>query len=186
MHVPHSTKFGKKVKIIQPGEYHVSSEDEMIGTMLGSCVSVCLYDPVVKVSGMNHFMLPGRIVQSDMFNDKSARYGVTAITELLMLMEKHGAERKNIRAKVFGGGNVIPAMRGTNSIPFDNVRLACLMLEIEDIPIDEMAVGGSNARKIIMEVATGTVFMKTITRSDVIEKIKDQESSYVRGRLDVA
>lgn len=186
MHIPHVTKFGKKVKIIQPGEYHVSSEDEMIGTMLGSCVSVCLYDPVARVAGMNHFMLPGRIVKSDVFKDRSARYGVTAITELLMLMEKHGAERKNMRAKVFGGGNVIPAMRDTNTIPYDNIRLARLMLEIEDIPIDEMAVGGSHARKIIMEVMTGTVFMKTITRSDVLERIKNQESMYVQGRLDVA
>jgi chemotaxis protein CheD len=176
-------KFGKKIKIIQPGEYHVSTEDEMIGTMLGSCVSVCLHDTIARISGMNHFMLPGRIVHSDIFKDRSARYGVTAINELFMLMEKNGAQRKDMIAKVFGGGNVIPAMRETNTIPFDNVRLARLMLEIEDIPIDEMVVGGSYARKIIMEVRSGTVFMKSITRTDVLEKIKEKEYSYVKGGL---
>ncbi len=183
MHIPHSSRFGKKIKIIQPGELHVSGDDDMIGTMLGSCVSVCLHDPVKKISGMNHFMLPGRIVQADLLSDRSARYGVTAINELLVLMERMGAERKHLTAKVFGGGNVIPAMRDTNTIPFDNVRLARLMLEIEDIPIDEMVVGGTFARKIIMEVATGTVFMKSITKSDVLEQIKEKEYNYVRGRL---
>ena len=63
------------------------------------------------------------------------------------------------------------------------MRLARLMLEIEDIPIDEMVVGGTYARKIIMEVATGTVFMKSITKTDVLEQIKEKEYSYVRGSL---
>jgi len=183
MHIPHINRLGKRIKIIQPGEFYVSADDEMIGTMLGSCVSVCLYDSANKVAGMNHFMLPGRIVKADIMSDRSARYGVTAINELLTVMDKKGAERKHMVAKVFGGGNVIPAMRDTNTIPFDNVRLARLMLEMEDIPIDEIAVGGTFARKIIMEVLTGTVFMKNITRTDVLEEIEEKEYCFARGSL---
>src|SRR5271157_1725933 len=107
MYIPRVDRLGKKVKIIQPGEYHVSAEDEMIGTLLGSCVSVCLHDPVTQVSGMNHFMLPGRIVQADIFQDRTARYGITAINELLAQMEAAGAFRERMTAKVFGGGHVI-------------------------------------------------------------------------------
>ena len=132
---------------------------------------------------MNHFMLPGRIVKADIMSDRSARYGVTAINELLTFMDKKGADRRHTVAKVFGGGSVIPAMRETNTIPFDNVRLARLMLEMEDIPIDEIAVGGTFARKIIMEVLTGAVFMKNITRTAVLEEIEEKEDDYARGSL---
>ena len=85
MYLRHSSKYGKGIKIIHPGEYYVSSRDEIIGTLLGSCVSVCLIDLVSGISGLNHFMLPGRITSSNIFTDRSARYGVTAINELIKL-----------------------------------------------------------------------------------------------------
>ena len=59
MYIRQSIKFGKDVKIIHPGEYYVSSENELIGTLLGSCVAVCLIDTEKGMAGMNHFMLPG-------------------------------------------------------------------------------------------------------------------------------
>ncbi|MBN1495944.1 MAG: chemotaxis protein CheD [Spirochaetes bacterium] len=165
MHVPHRRKFDKPVTIIQPGEYHVSDRDEMIGTLLGSCVAVCLHDPVRRVSGMNHFMLPGRIVKNDVFSAGSARYGISAITELLGMMEKRGAARRDMVAKIFGGGHVIYTALDSSTIPMDNVRLARTLLEIEDIPIVEMEVGGDSARKILMDVKSGKVFMKYVPRS---------------------
>jgi chemotaxis protein CheD len=183
MHIPHRNRFEKNIKIISPGEYHVSADDEMIGTLLGSCVSVCLHDPVNHVSGMNHFMLPGRIVKADIFNDNSARYGIGAINDLLALMEKTGASRKDLVAKVFGGGRVILSTFDSNTIPFDNIRLARVMLEIEDIPIVDMEVGGYHARKILMEVLTGKVFLKNIIRNEVIEEIDEKESRYAPGSL---
>jgi chemotaxis protein CheD len=175
MHIPRSSKFEKNIKIIQPGEYHVSVDDEMIGTLLGSCVSVCLHDPVHHVSGMNHFMLPGRIVKADIFKDRSARYGISAINDLLSLMEETGASRKDLIAKVFGGGRVILSTFDSNTIPFDNIRLARVMLEIEDIPIVEMEVGGSYARKILMDVLTGKVFLKNIIRNKMIDEIEEKD-----------
>lgn len=178
MYLPHMSRFSKRIRTIQPGEYHVSCEDEMIGTMLGSCVAVCLHDPVKKVSGMNHFMLPGRIVKADLFQDQSARYGINAINELLAMMERLGADRTRIIAKIFGGGNVVPSMTKTNTIPADNVRLARVMLELEDIPIEEMVVGGTYARKIVMDVKTGRVFMKSITKNDVLRKLYEKENDY--------
>jgi chemotaxis protein CheD len=171
MHIPQRSRLEKKISIIQPGEFHASADDEMIGTLLGSCVSVCLHDPVRHVSGMNHFMLPGRIVKANIFMDRSARYGISAINDLLSLMEKLGASRKDMIAKVFGGGRVIMNTFDSNTIPFDNVRLARVMLEMEDIPIVEMDVGGSCARKILMDVRDGKVFLKNIMSRKLIEKI---------------
>lgn len=175
MHIPQRSRFEKRITIIQPGEFHASVDDEMIGTLLGSCVSVCLHDPVRLVSGMNHFMLPGRIVKADIFMDRSARYGISAINDLLALMEKLGASRKDMIAKVFGGGRVILNTFDSNTIAFDNIRLARVMLEIEDIPIVEMEVGGSCARKILMDVREGKVFLKNIMSRKIIEKIDRRE-----------
>lgn len=183
MHVPHRHRFEKKVTIIQPGEYHVSVDDDMVGTLLGSCVSVCLHDSVRGVSGMNHFMLPGRIVKSDIFDDNSARYGINAINTLLALMEEKGATREGMVAKVFGGGHVILTTFDSNAIPSDNIRIARAMLELEDIPIVEMDVGGNNARKILMEVKTGKVFLKNIARRQAENDAEDNKKIFSRGVL---
>ncbi len=180
MYIPYATRFGKKIKIIQPGEYHVSTEDEMIGTLLGSCVSVCLHDPVTRVSGMNHFMLPGRIVQADILQDRTARFGITAINELLHQMEAAGASRENLTAKVFGGGHVIVTAFETSTLPADNIRLAQVMLELEDIPIEEMDVGGSHGRKILMEARTGKVYLKNLLNRSIIEDVRERELMYMR------
>ncbi len=173
MYIPHVDRLGKKIKIIKPGEYHVSSEDEMIGTLLGSCVSVCLHDSVTRVSGMNHFMLPGRIVKADILQDRTARYGITAMNELLAQMERAGASRERLTAKVFGGGHVIVAAFETSTLPSDNIRLARVMLELEDIPIEEMDVGGTHGRKILMEAKTGRVYLKNLSRKTIEETMKD-------------
>ena len=179
MHIPHTSRFGKKIHIIKPGEYKVSASDDMIGTLLGSCVSVCLHDPVRKVSGMNHFMLPGRVVKADILRDTTARYGITAINELLALMEEAGALHENLTAKVFGGGHVILTAFESSTLPTDNIRLARVMLELEDIPIEEMEVGGSCARKILMEVMTGRVYCKNLERRK--SGISMLEGSFVCG-----
>ncbi|MBN1534220.1 MAG: chemotaxis protein CheD [Spirochaetes bacterium] len=166
------------MKIIHPGEYYVSREDEYIGTLLGSCVSVCLYDGECRIAGMNHFMLPGRICSADLFKDRTAKYGITAINVLFGEMEKAGARKDRLNAKVFGGGHVLETVFEKSSIPLDNVRLARIMLELEDIPITEMVVGGAYTRKIIMEVGTGKVFLKSITKKDVIDRIEARDKEY--------
>jgi chemotaxis protein CheD len=179
MYIPHATRLGKKIKIIQPGEYHVSAEDEMIGTLLGSCVSVCLHDSVAGVSGMNHFMLPGRIVKADILQDRTARYGITAINELLAQMERAGATKEGLVAKVFGGGHVIVTAFETSTLPADNVRLARVMLELEDIPIEEIEVGGSHGRKILMEAKTGRVYLKNLSRKTIEATLKGRKYQHM-------
>ena len=107
--------YGKPVKVIHAGEWHVSDCDEMILTILGSCVAVCIHDPVNRVSGMNHFMLPGHLSNSDIFKEKTARYGITAMKILIKNLYSLGAERSNMRAMIFGGGTMLDAIRGPQS-----------------------------------------------------------------------
>jgi chemotaxis protein CheD len=149
----------------------------MIGTLLGSCVAVCLHDPEKKISGMNHFMLPGRISKADIFKERTAKYGITAIGELLDGMLAVGCSMQDLWAKVFGGGSVMEFKMKTNSIPSDNVRLARLLLEMEDIPITEVDVGGNYTRKLLFEVKSGRVFLKKTTSRDVYEKVETRDKN---------
>jgi len=165
MHMKNITRYGKDVRLIYAGDYYVSTSDEIIGTLLGSCIAVCLYDSIKCVAGMNHFMLPGKVTQVDLLNARSAKYGVTAINDLIEHMIKAGADKKNIRAKVFGGGEVLDFEVKTTAIPENNIRLARIMMEIEDIPIIEEDTGGKFIRKVLFEVSTGKVFLKKSLKS---------------------
>jgi chemotaxis protein CheD len=161
-------RYGKKVILIYAGDYYVSSDDEMIGTSLGSCIAVCLYDPCIKVGGMNHFMLPGKISLLET-TGHSAKYGITAINSLMDSMIKKGAIKKNIIAKLFGGGAVLAFENKKTTIPDNNIRIARVMLEMEDIPITEEDTGGKFIRKVFLDIATGKVYLKKILRSDYSE-----------------
>jgi chemotaxis protein CheD len=180
MYIRNNTKFGKDIKIIHPGEYYVSGENEFIGTLLGSCVAVCLIDRETGLAGMNHFMLPGRITARDIFSDKKAKYGITAINKLLSAMFKNGSKKENIVSKIFGGGHVLESIKTSSSISDDNIRLAKLMMEMEDIPIIENDVGGEFTRKLLLDVKTGKVYLKKSTRKSIIEEIEKQEQEYAQ------
>jgi len=180
MYLRNSNKYGKNIKISHPGEFPVSRDDEFIGTLLGSCVAVCLIDQQKEIAGMNHFMLPGRIVTADIYQDKTAKYGITAINELLRTMEKFGADKGQLVAKIFGGGSVLENLRDINTIPADNIRLAKVMMEMEDIQITEVDVGGNFTRKVMMEVKTGSVYLKKSTRAEVLDEVSRREMEHVK------
>ncbi|MCP4133597.1 MAG: chemotaxis protein CheD [bacterium] len=180
MYLRHSQKYGKDIKIIHPGEFFVSGEDEIIGTLLGSCVAVCLIDTVTGYAGMNHFMLPGRISVQDIFQDRSARYGITAINHLMAEMIKMGALRNKMTAKIFGGGHVLDTDGGITSIPQDNIKIAKVMMELEDIPITEIDVGDNFTRKLLLVVKSGKVYLRKTTKKEVYEKIYKRDTEFAR------
>jgi len=181
MYVNVRHKLGKNLNIIYPGEYYVTGEDELIGTLLGSCVAVCLHDSENKIGGMNHFMLPGKISKTDIFTDDNAKYGITSMNEIISGIIARGASRNNLTAKIFGGGNVIKflSISGKRSpIPSDNVRVAKLFMEIEDIPIIGLDVGEDYTRKIIFDVSSGKVYlrkMKNVELNKIISQRDEDE-----------
>ncbi len=167
-----SMKYGKPLKIINAGELYVTPRDEMIGTLLGSCVAVCLHDPVGRISGMNHFMLPGKIVSENIYIGLGSKYGIYAIRRLVDSMLDSGAEKKNLIAKIFGGGIVLDHTGRKLTIQEENVRLARVLLELEDIPIVESDVYGHFSRKVLMDASTGRVFLK---KNRKIELLRDRK-----------
>ncbi len=149
--------------IIQPGEFYVTKTDEVIATVLGSCISVCLRDSKAGVGGMNHFMLPGDFRVEDIFNSQSARYGMYAMELLLGELIKLGGGRENLSAKVFGGGHVLASVSNTNtSVPQSNIEFVKAFLSMEGIPVLGSDVGGVHGRKILFIPKTGQVFVKKL------------------------
>jgi len=135
----------------------------IVTTILGSCVSVCLFDSRIIAGGINHFMLP--FWNGDGL--ESPKYGNIAIKKLIEEMGKIGCEKDNLRAKVFGGANIL---RGDISedagIGRRNIEIAMRILQQEKIPVISSSVGEYYGRKIIFNTGTGEVFMKKIPRKD--------------------
>ena len=94
------------VKIL-PGEYFATNKDTLMVTVLGSCVSACLIDTVNGIAGMNHFLLPSDKGLGEETYGSAARYGMYAMELLIDEMMRLGADKRQLQAKVFGGGNVL-------------------------------------------------------------------------------
>lgn len=143
---------------IQSGEVYASdSSIDVIGTLLGSCVAVCLFDKTAAVGGMNHYMLPYG-TKEKIHGVDDLRYGTYAIDYLILQLQKYGARLERLQAKVFGGGRVIPS--GQFNIAEANVNFAMEYLSAKNIPIMAMDVGGTTGRKIFYRLEDHKVFVK--------------------------
>jgi len=152
----------QKTHFLYPAALFASNTPYTVNTILGSCVAVCLWDPVTKAGGINHFMLP-------LWNGQglaSPKFGNIAIEKLLDKMSSFGCHKNNLKAKVFGGAEVIETSYTQFHIGGRNIKLAYEMLEELKIPIIRSSVGGKLGRKIIYETGTGDVRQKYIQKQD--------------------
>lgn len=163
------------VKIL-PGEYYGTTEDTLIVTVLGSCVSVCLRDPLKKIGGMNHFLLPNDDAVSLSSASESARYGVYAMELLINQLLKLGAEKRRLEAKVFGGGNVLKGL-SINNVGERNAEFILNYLRTESIPVLAKDLLDQYPRKVYFFPYSGEVKVKKI-KSLHNSTIIDRESEY--------
>lgn len=155
------TEKGLESHFLYPAALFASQKPFQINTILGSCVAVCLYDPKLKVGGMCHYMLP-------LWNGNglaSPKYGNIAIERLLEKMKSFGASNGSVKAKIFGGGEVIESSMPQFHIGKRNIELAREMLEELKIPIVSSSVGGKLGRKIIFFTETGEVRQRYVKKS---------------------
>jgi chemotaxis protein CheD len=162
--------------IIYPGEFYVSSND-VIATVLGSCISVCIKDTKTGLGGMNHFMLPGDVRSEDIFLSASAKYGMFAMEQLINDMIKRGGLQKHFQAKVFGGGHVLNFRKTDGNVPESNIDFVRAFLKMEQIEIVKEDVGGFTGRKVLFFPDTGKVLLKRL-KSTVDSKIIEAEQAY--------
>jgi chemotaxis protein CheD len=166
------------VKVL-PGQYHAGSGPVGMSTVLGSCVSTCLWDPLRRIGGMNHFMLPGDNGTAASPVAKSARFGVYAMELLINEMLKIGADRRRLVAKVFGGGRVLRGF-GTLDVGRRNCEFVLEFLKVEGVPVLAQDLLDNYPRKVHFSPESGKVLVKKLDRcrDDVVQR---QEQEYLRS-----
>ncbi|MCP5335034.1 MAG: chemoreceptor glutamine deamidase CheD [Oceanospirillaceae bacterium] len=172
---------------ILPGEFYVTAHGEMIGTVLGSCISVCIRDVVLGIGGMNHFMLPAKENLEDISwgsNQTTAatRYGNWAMEYMLNELYKLGALKQNLEVKVFGGGQVLASM---TDIGQNNILFAYDYLHREGMQIKAADVGDIFSRKVLYFPDTGAVKVRRITntRNDTVVVREKDYAERARNRI---
>lgn len=149
---------------ILPGEFYVTRESEVIVTVLGSCVSACIRDPLAGIGGMNHFMLPERSENSggawDTAGiDAAARFGSVAMEYLINEILKSGGRRERLEVKVTGGGQVL---EGAGEVGIRNAAFVRNYLEQEGLRATSEDLGGVHPRKVLYDPHTGRLFVKRL------------------------
>jgi chemotaxis protein CheD len=144
------------IKVL-PAEYFATDRDLALMTVLGSCVAACMRDPIAKIGGMNHFMLP----DGEVTDGTPARYGSHAMELLINELLKHGARRDRIEAKVFGGGNVLKSFT-SQPVGTRNAQFVTAYLVNERITVVAKDLGGIHPRKVCFFPVTGRVLVKRL------------------------
>ncbi|MDZ4296777.1 MAG: hypothetical protein U0998_07440 [Moraxellaceae bacterium] len=145
------------VKVL-PGEFYVTQEKIALATVLGSCVTACIWDPLTKIGGMNHFML----VDADVGSNKQAdsmRYGVFSMNTLIEKLVCAGALKHCLQAKVFGGARVLSG-ESNFRVGHENNHFVINYLQAQKIPVVGQDLGGTTARKVMFFPESGKVMLK--------------------------
>jgi chemotaxis protein CheD len=160
-----------------PGEFYVTGLDrEVISTVLGSCVSVCVRDADVGIGGMNHFMLPHS--DDGRWSGASAamRFGNFAMERLVNEILKRGGERRRLEAKIFGGASI-------GSDPFGigprNADYAERYFVHEGMRVLARDLRGRAARRLLYRPACGRAFVQELTMPP--RAVLADEAAYARN-----
>lgn len=173
-------EFGISAVKLLPGEYFVTSQDMVLTTVLGSCVSACVRDSTAGVGGMNHFMLPEDADPSSRSAAAAMRYGAYAMEMLLNELFKAGARRERLEAKVFGGGAVLANMTMLN-IGERNADFVLRYLEMEQVRISAQDLRGKLPRRINYFPVTGRVTMRKLKQQGDAVLVEHEEQDLAKA-----
>lgn len=159
---------------ILPGQLYVTRHQEVISTILGSCISVCMRDAQLGLGGMNHFLLPGGSLSGDpeatRHGKKCTRYGVYAMEMLENHLLRHGARKERLEVKVTGGAKIISA---NGDVGEQNIAFVREYMDIHGLSIVAEDLAGNWPRKVLYFPDSGKLMIK---------KLADQERAHVRRR----
>ncbi len=158
--MPHSHRLlGRRpVRNLLPGDLHCERASQYLGTVLGSCVSVCLWEQRLRFGGMNHFVLPNRPSNAE----KSFRFGDDAINELIRRLVDLGGDIRHIQAKLFGGAYVLRAGSPEYAVGRRNVEIAVAELRRHKIPIVASRLSGTQGLVIRQCTDCGKVWVRPV------------------------
>jgi chemotaxis protein CheD len=167
--------FGRHAVKVLPGEFFVSSDDVVLSTVLGSCVSACIWDPQARLGGMNHFMLPGNDngKESDPIG-LAGRYGVFAMEQLINELIKRGARKGQLEAKLFGGGQVMRNFT-TMNVGERNAEFVLQFLRTEGIRVASQDLLDVHPRRVAFFPTSGRALCKKLAQADAVLVAAEQQ-----------
>ncbi len=182
---------GQVVAKLLPGDYYVTCEEEVLDTVLGSCVSACIRNPRLRIGGMNHFMLPRPSGQGgdtwDSIAGRATRYGSASMETLINRILSAGGTRGELEVKIFGGGRVLSSL---SDIGQHNVIFVRDYLKQEGLRVTSEDVGCDYPRHVQYFPMTGRVRVRNLTsRADIVTQeqqfLKRIEKTPVAGEIDL-
>lgn len=170
----------KRVYIL-PGELCVSREPTQIDTLLGSCVSVCLYNKRQNFGGMNHFMLPN-VLPGEAASGKHGEYAMDTLIQMMLSLDSN---KSSLDASVIGGGNVTGHLSLGVGIGAKNIIMARDVLLKYDINVVSKSIGGEYGRKVSFKNWTGEIQIRKIEKSSQTIAIEEKKKDYAARKIKV-
>lgn len=172
---------GQLIAKLLPGDFYVTCADEVLDTVLGSCVSACIRNPRLRIGGMNHFMLPR---PSGSGNDtwenvagRATRYGSASMEQLINRILSVGGTRADLEVKIFGGGRVLSSLTDVGN---HNVQFVRDFLKQEGLRVTSEDVGNTCPRHVQYFPMSGRVRVRHLT-SRYSEDVATHEQQYLKG-----
>jgi chemotaxis protein CheD len=181
-------RFPHEIASILPGEFFVSRDPMVVYTVLGSCISACIRDPIVGVGGMNHFMLPEPMETAHDSWGESTRYGSYAMESLINEILKLGGLKSRLEIKLFGAGKIY---EGNIDVGANNAKWVIAYLKSEGLVTVKSDLGDVFPRKVYYFTDSGRVLVKRIERvknqtifereNEYATQIKQREKQHVEN-----
>jgi chemotaxis protein CheD len=147
---------------LQPGDFCFAGGDTRMHTLLGSCVAITMWNPVQRIGGMCHYLLSSAAL-AIVPRDFDGRYAEDAVEMFVREVHRHHTRPEDYQVKIFGGANQFPAIEGPLSgVAEQNARTGLHLLDRHGFRVTTQEVGGRGSRRLIFEVATGHVWLRSL------------------------
>jgi chemotaxis protein CheD len=134
--------------------------DDVLVSILGSCVAACVRDPILRIGGMNHFLLPG----SDPRDSGNVRYGARSMEELINALLRAGADKRRLEVWLFGGADVLG---GKTNIGSANASFAMDFVRAEGFRLRGHDLGGKQGRRLRFHPHSGEFDISLMQKAPV-------------------
>jgi len=172
---------GQVIAKLLPGDFYVTTYDEVLDTVLGSCVSACIRNAKLGIGGMNHFMLPRPSGNGhdtwESAAGRATRYGSASMEQLINRILKAGGTRADLEVKIFGGGRVLKTLTDVGD---HNVTFVREFLKQEGLRVTSEDVGDTCPRHVQYFPLTGRVRVRHLTSSHTRD-VASHEQQYLTG-----
>lgn len=155
-------KHGIRKVFLHPGDFIFGEPGTHVHTVLGSCIAICLWHPLLKIGGMCHFVLPSRPNVDSAIGGFDGHYGEEAMQLFDQAVRLHQTAYEDYQGKIFGGANMFEAKLKSADVGVGdrNAAKAKQLLSSRKVDIKAVNVGEQQHRRIVMDISTGNVWVR--------------------------